>query len=96
MSKITFKSGEVYEFEGSVSAYEAAAALGIISREIITARVNGELTELSTPITGYKSIGMTDDSIKKVLKYEHMTAVFHAVVYLIFILVLAFVGINNF
>ena len=44
----------------------------------------------------YKSIGMTDDSIKKVLKYEHMTAVFHAVVYLIFILVLAFVGINNF
>ena len=44
----------------------------------------------------YKSIGMTDDSIKKALKYEHMTAVFHAVVYLIFILVLAFVGINNF
>ena len=44
----------------------------------------------------YKSIGMTDDSIKKVLKYEHMTAVFHAVVYLIFILVLAFVGINSF
>ena len=44
----------------------------------------------------YKSIGMTDDSIKKVLKYEYMTAVFHAVVYLIFILVLAFVGINSF
>ena len=44
----------------------------------------------------YKSIGMTDVSIKKVLKYEYMTAVFHAVVYLIFILVLAFVGINSF
>ena len=44
----------------------------------------------------YKSIGMTDDSIKKVLKYEYTTAVFHAVVYLIFILVLAFVGINSF
>ena len=44
----------------------------------------------------YKSIGMTNDSIKKVLKYEYMTAVFHAVVYLIFILVLAFVGINSF
>ena len=44
----------------------------------------------------YKSIGMTDDSIKKVLKYEYMTAVFHAVIYLIFILVLAFVGINSF
>ena len=44
----------------------------------------------------YKSIGMTDDSIKKVLKYEYMTAVFHAVIFLIFILVLAFVGINSF
>ena len=44
----------------------------------------------------YKSIGMTNDSIKKVLKYEYMTAVFHAVIYLIFILVLAFVGINSF
>ena len=47
-------------------------------------------------LTAYKSIGMTDGSIKKVLKYEYMTAAFHAVVYLIFILVLAFVGINSF
>ena len=44
----------------------------------------------------YKSIGMTDSSIKKVLKYEYRTAVFHAVIYLVFILVLAFVGINSF
>ncbi len=44
----------------------------------------------------YKSIGMTDDSIRKVLKYEYRTAVFHSVIYLIFILVLAFVGINRF
>ena len=44
----------------------------------------------------YKSVGMTDDSIKKVLKYEYMTAVFHAVIYLVFILVLAFAGINSF
>ena len=44
----------------------------------------------------YKSIGMTDSSIKKVLKYEYRTAVFHAVIYLIFILVLAFVGVNSF
>ena len=51
MAKITFKSGEIYEFSGSVSVYDAAAALGIISREIITAKVNGELTELSTAIT---------------------------------------------
>lgn len=44
----------------------------------------------------YKSIGMTDDSIKKVLKYEYGTAVFHAVICLVFILVLVFVGINSF
>ena len=44
----------------------------------------------------YKSIGMTDSSIKKVLKYEYRTTVFHAVIYLVFILVIAFVGINSF
>ena len=44
----------------------------------------------------YKSIGMTDSSIKKVLKYEYRTAVFNAVIYLVFILVIAFVGINSF
>ena len=50
MAKITFKTGEVYEFSGSTSAYEAAQSLGIISREIITAKINGELHELSYPI----------------------------------------------
>ena len=44
----------------------------------------------------YKSIGMTDGSIKKVLKYEYKTVASHAAVYLIFILVLVFVGINSF
>ncbi len=44
----------------------------------------------------YKSIGMTEDSIKKVLKYEYRTAIFHAIIYLIFILVLMFVSINSF
>ncbi len=51
MAKITFSSGEVYEFSGSVSIYDAASALGIISREVITAKVNGELKELSTEIS---------------------------------------------
>ena len=51
MKKITFASGEVYEFEGEVSVYEAASALGIISREVLTARVNGELCELSTKVS---------------------------------------------
>ena len=51
MSKITFSSGEVYEFSGEVSVYEAASALGIISRDVLTARVNGELCELSTKVS---------------------------------------------
>ena len=46
-----FKSGEELEFSGSITAYEAAQSLGIISREVITCKVNGVLTELSTPIT---------------------------------------------
>ena len=51
MAKIRFVTGEVYEFDGEVSVYEAASSLGIISREVITAKVNGTLTELSTKIS---------------------------------------------
>ena len=51
MKKIVFSSGEVYEFDGEVSVYDAASAVGIISREVLTAKVNGELCELSTKIT---------------------------------------------
>ena len=51
MNKITFSTGEVYEFSGEVSVYDAAAALGIISREVLTAKVNGELKELSTKLS---------------------------------------------
>ena len=51
MAKIIFTSGEELEFSGSTTAYEAAQSLGIISREVITCKVNGTLTELSTPIT---------------------------------------------
>ena len=50
MAKIKFSSGHVYDAEGAVSVYEAAKALEIISRDIITAKVNGALTELSTII----------------------------------------------
>ncbi len=52
MSKIKFSTGEVYEFSGEVSVYEAAAALGIISREVLTCKVNGEMRELSTKVSG--------------------------------------------
>jgi threonyl-tRNA synthetase len=50
MAKIHFSSGESYEFDAPVSVYDAASALGIISREVITAKVNGALCELSTKI----------------------------------------------
>ena len=50
MAKIHFSSGESFEFDSPVSVYEAASALGIISREVITAKVNGNLCELSTKI----------------------------------------------
>ena len=51
MAKIKFATGEVYEFSGEASVYEAAQALGIISREVITCKVNGTLTELSSKIS---------------------------------------------
>ncbi len=50
MAKIHFASGESYEFDSAVSVYDAAAALGIMSREVITAKVNGKLCELSSKI----------------------------------------------
>ncbi len=51
MSQIKFSSGEVFSFDGEVSVYEAAQSLGIISREVITCKVNGTLTELSTKLS---------------------------------------------
>ncbi len=51
MAKIKFSGGEVYEFSGTTSVYEAAQSLGLISREVLTCKVNGNLTELSTPIS---------------------------------------------
>ena len=50
MARIHFSSGESFEFDSPVSVYEAASSLGIISREVITAKVNGNLCELSTKI----------------------------------------------
>ena len=52
MAKIKFSSGHVYDGEGSITVYEAAKSLEIISREVLAASVNGELTELSHVIDG--------------------------------------------
>ena len=76
-----------------VLAFLALTVFGVLQTVYIIQAHNRVRRET---LATYKSIGMTNDSIKKVLKYEYMTAVFHAVVYLIFILVLAFVGINSF
>ena len=52
MAKIVFSSGEVFNSDASVSVYEAARELGIISREVIAAKINGEAKELSTVVDG--------------------------------------------
>jgi len=52
MAKIRFSSGEIYESASPVSVYEAAREAGIISREVISASVNGVNTELSTVVEG--------------------------------------------
>jgi threonyl-tRNA synthetase len=51
MSKIVFFTGEVYEFSGEVSIYDAARELGIISRDVLSASVNGKMCELSEKVT---------------------------------------------
>jgi len=46
-------------------------------------------------LTAYKSIGMTDPSIKRMLRYEYGSALSRAVIYLIFIILLSIIGINS-
>ncbi|MBR3806355.1 MAG: FtsX-like permease family protein [Clostridia bacterium] len=76
-----------------VLAFLALTVFGVLQTMYIIQAHNRVRRET---LATYKSIGMTDVSIKKVLKYEYMTAVFHAVVYLMFILVFVLVGINSF
>ena len=52
MVKIRFSTGEVYEGAEAISVYDAAASLGIVAREHITCRLNGELRELSAIVDG--------------------------------------------
>ena len=42
-----FSSGESFASENAVSIYDAAAGAGIISREILAARVDGEVRDLT-------------------------------------------------
>ncbi len=52
MVKIKFSTGEIYEGDAPISVYDAASSLGIISREAITCKVNGEGKELSFVVDG--------------------------------------------
>ena len=56
MAKINFASGHVYESEAAVSVYEAARALEIISREVLAAKVDGDVTELSHVVEGEANV----------------------------------------
>ena len=72
MAKIKFSSGEIYEFSGAVSIYEAASSLGIISREVITAKLDGNLTELSTSVDSDAEVELLtfrDDDGKHVFRH---------------------------
>ena len=52
MFEIKFSTGEVYSSEVAVSVFDAANALGIMSRAVLTCKVNGEMKELSTVVDG--------------------------------------------
>ena len=56
MAKINFATGHVFESEGAVSVYEAARSLEIISREVLAAKVDGEVTELSHVVEGEANV----------------------------------------
>ena len=63
MAKILFSTGEVFSSEGAVSVYEAARSLEIISRDVLAAKVDGEVTELSHVVEG--------ESRVELLTYKH-------------------------
>ena len=63
MAKIIFSTGEVYNAEGAISVYEAAKSLELVSREVLAAKVNGEVTELSHVVEGEANV--------ELLTYKH-------------------------
>ena len=73
-------------------AFLALTVIGVLQTAYII-QVHNRLRQDGLVI--YKSIGMTDGSIKRVLIYEYTTAAFHAVLCLIFILALVFIGFDG-
>ena len=74
-------------------AFLALTVFGVLQTVYIIQAHNRSRRET---LATYKSIGMTGNSIRKVLKYEYRTAAFHTVVLLMFILAFVFVSINSF
>lgn len=73
-----------------ILAFLALSVLGIGSAAYVI-RVHSRIRREA--MQAYRSVGMTDLGIRRVLRYEYRTAVFHAAVGLIFVLVLLAVGI---
>ena len=72
MFSIKFSDGKVYESEAPVSVFEAAKAAGNISRDVLVARVNGVLTELSTVIDSDADVSLltfADDDGRHVFRH---------------------------
>ena len=72
MFSIKFSDGKVHESEAPVSVFEAAKAAGNISRDVLVARVNGVLTELSTVIDSDADVSLltfADDDGKHVFRH---------------------------
>ena len=72
MAKIKFSSGEIFESASPITVYEAARELGIISREVIAATVNGRLTELSTVVEAEADVKLhtfADNEGKQVFRH---------------------------
>ncbi len=58
MFQIKFSTGEVYSSEAAVSVFDAANALGIMSRAVLTCKINGEMKELSTVVDGDSEVSL--------------------------------------
>ncbi len=54
--KITFSGADACTFDCGVTVYDAAREAGLISREVIAARVNGEVVSLTAPLTEDASV----------------------------------------
>ncbi len=69
MISVKFQSGEVVSVENGTTVYDAAAAAGIISREVLCATVNGEVVGLTAPLASDAEVALhtfEDEEGKKV------------------------------